>query len=462
MIDLMAETIRQFNMIEEGDRVVAGISGGADSVCLLLNLVEYQKKVTFDLEVVHVNHLIREDASSDATFVKGLCDKYDIPFYLHEIDVEAMAKEKHISTEEAGRIARYEAYREHKPTKIAVGHHSSDVAETVLLNMCRGTGIHGLVGVPPVSGDVIRPLIRLTRKEIEDYLDSLGQEYCTDSTNLTTDYTRNKIRLDIMPYLEKNINSRAEGHISDLAADVREAEEYLSEKITEACDNCVRQMSEGVFEADIMTLKKENIYIQKEVILEIFDRLHCGRKDIGRIHVEGVLSLCDLQGEKSLDLPYGIRAVKQYDRLIMRVKDGSEESDNSDFERIIELGGLNTEWVTDTDNGLRVRASLSDRGNICDIPSSECTKWLDYDKIECSPMLRTRRSGDYLTTDEWMHKKSLKDYFVDEKIPKSDRDKVLLVADGSHIIWVIGHRISSYYKISEQTKRIIKIDISEL
>jgi tRNA(Ile)-lysidine synthase len=462
MIDLMAETIRQFNMIEEGDHVVAGISGGADSVCLLLNLVEYQKKVAFDLEVVHVNHLIREDASHDASFVKGLCDKYDIPFYLHEIDVEALAKEKHISTEEAGRIARYEAYRDHKPTKIAVGHHSSDVAETVLLNMCRGTGIHGMVGVPAVSGDVIRPLIRLTRKEIEEYLDDLGQEYCTDSTNLTTDYTRNKIRLEVMPYLEKNINSRAESHISDLAADVREVEEYLMTKVREAYDRIVTCVSENTLEIAVPSLKNENIYIQKEVILEVFGSLHVGRKDIGRIHVESVLSLCDLQGEKSLDLPYGIRALKQYDKLTMRICKEADEKDNSGFEEIIELDDINAEWETATDSGLKVRISLADREEGSDIPSSECTKWLDYGKIECSPMLRTRRPGDYLTTDDHMHKKSLKDYFVDEKIPRSERDSILLLADGSHIMWVLGHRISSYYKIDEQTKRIMKIDISEL
>ena len=458
MIERVAKTIRQFNMIEEGDNIVVGVSGGADSVCLFLSLLEYQKYVSFKLKVVHINHMIRPEASKDADFVRELCDKYDIPFVLHEIDVEKISSENHISTEEAGRLARYDAFNAEKPDKIAVGHHEDDVAETVLHNMCRGTGIHGMSGIAPISGKIIRPLLYVSRIEIEEYLSSIKQPYCVDKTNEGNDYTRNKIRNVILPYMKSEINAASSNHIAKLAGDILDIEDFLmteTEKHFEKLAIC----SPSSVQIDIQGLLQIPEILKREIILKSFDYLHVGRKDITRNHVQEVLSLIVLNGEKALDLPYGIKAIKSYDSIrIFVCHDKTRDTDHVTLPLLTPDGD---EWIYTMADGSIFKARTFTRSKETEIPASDCTKWFDYDKIECSLMLRTREAGDYIVVDDLMHEKKLKDYMIDEKIPKSDRSVMSLLADGSHILWVIGRRISAYYKVSENTKTILEVDITD-
>ena len=204
MISKVKEYLTKYEMINPGDTVIAGVSGGADSTCMLLSLLEYKKIVDFDLKVVHINHLIRKEAKEDADFVGKICEKEGISFTCFEDDVEKIAKELGMSVEEAGRKVRYEHFREiAKDTgKIAVAHNKNDVAETVLFNIFRGTGLEGLSSLEPVNGQIIRPLLGVTRKEIEEYLKTLNQEFCTDCTNNENEYARNKIRNVILPFAE--------------------------------------------------------------------------------------------------------------------------------------------------------------------------------------------------------------------------------------------------------------------
>ena len=191
--------MEKYSMISKNDLVAAGVSGGADSLCLFWMLLEYRKRVPFDLVVVHVNHLIREEAGEDADFVKSICEKEKIPFYLKETDVGEMARKQKLSEEETGRKVRYEAFEEairlykteeNTMCKIAVAHHQGDSAETMLFHLFRGTGLYGMTGILPINGKIIRPLLNVSREEIEEYLRKRGQEWCIDCTNEEDTYTQ--------------------------------------------------------------------------------------------------------------------------------------------------------------------------------------------------------------------------------------------------------------------------------
>ena len=456
MLRTVREYIEKYNMIQPGDEIIAGVSGGADSVCMFLQLIEYKKQCEFTLKVVHINHLIRTDAADDAAFVKELCDRYEVEYHLFEVDVEQLAAEMGLSTEEAGRQVRYERFRQvmaSDSAKIAVAHNENDVAETVLFNIFRGTGLEGLASLTPVNGDIIRPLLGLSRDEIESYLDSVSQEFRTDSTNATNDYARNKIRNVILPYAEENISPQAVGHIAELSQKMLMLREYVKKETEKAYFMAVTESDERA-EIDLVTFDRLDPMIKREVILLALEKLTPHRKDITGRHVESIIGLLVREGEKKADLPYGLEAVKQYDRLCIRKK---VEEKKAGFEYDIDKDG-----DIILEGNVTVKVRIFDRPSSLEIAQKTYTKWFDYDKIMNCVKLRTRRQGDYLTVNRSGGTKSLKDYFIDKKIPREERDSIPLIADGSHILWAVGFRISEYYKVSDDTGKILEISIKGL
>lgn len=444
--------LKQFNMIEPGDEIIAGVSGGADSTCMLLQLAEYRSKCDYLLKVVHINHLIREDASEDAGFVEKLCALYEIPFYLFEEDVEKLAKDMGLSTEEAGRKVRYDRFRqvmESDNAKIAVAHNRNDVSETVLFNMFRGTGIEGLCSLNPVNGNIIRPLIGMTRMEIEEYLNDVKQEYRTDSTNASNDYSRNKIRNVVLPFAEKEIVSGATEHIAALSEKMRLVRDYIRKEAETYLEKTVVFQDRGAV-IDVEKIKTLEKLMQNEVVLIVLERLTSGRKDIGQIHVEAICGLLEKEGEKRISLPYGLEAVKQYGQMYIRPR---VECDMHRIDSIIDKNDI----ALDDGHTLKMRIFNNTVG--LSIPQNTYTKWFDYDKIIECLRIRNKQKGDYLTINSELKRKSLKDYMIDMKIPREQRDSLMVIADGSHILWVLGYRISEYYKVSEDTKNIIEISL---
>jgi len=443
--------IEEYNMIIPGETVTVGVSGGADSVCLLLNLIEYSKKVPILINVVHINHLIREEAGEDASFVRDLCEKYDLPFYLFEEKVEEIAKDKGISTEEAGRNIRYMRFSEiSKGGKIAVAHNSNDVAETVLFNIFRGTGIEGLASLEPVNGNIIRPLLNVTREEIEEYLDKKKQSFVIDKTNKTELYARNKIRNTILPYAEEKIVEGATEHISALSNKMRLIRHYI-EKQTQACFEKAVTLRDDEMIINIEEFCQLEELMQQEVILLSLEKLTSGRKDIGEKHIAAILSIVAGEGEKRVDLPYGLEAVKHYDSLIIRKRKNKDDKEEK-------LGvKINGEGVFSLGKYGQIKSRIFSYDRNMSIERNTYTKWFDYDKIINCLEVRNRVSKDYLTVNSQMSKKALKDYFIDEKIPREKRDSIPVVADGSQIVWVIGYRISEAYKVTDNTKTIIEL-----
>ena len=466
--------VDEHNMLNASDYVVAGVSGGADSVCLLFALLEIRKKLPIDIHVVHVNHMIRDGAKDDAEYVRSLCEKFDIKFTLKECDVAAAAKREGISVEEAGRNARYKAFYEvlydagaGAPPKVAVAHNKNDCCETFLFNLFRGSSLRGLSGIAPVRGEAIRPLMCLERSEIEEFLDKNGIKYCIDHTNLEDNYTRNRIRHHILDTAVEMISPAAIAHISDACVKISGAYSFISDITADAYKRCVKEDEKGV-RIDSKEYDVTHHVIQGYVIMAAIEKAAQSARNIESVHVEQIRALFKKQCGRKVDLPYKLCAVRDYSGVLLQKACG-ESADNitieyaltaSDRERL-----LNNESIEiDLRGGESLVLSIieADSKNIKNIPQKKYTKWLDYDRIEKDVVIRTRKEGDYLTIDApegAIRRKTLKSYFTDKKIPAAERGKICLVTEGSHVLWITGERISCFYKISGSTKRILELKL---
>lgn len=281
--------IRQYHMIEKGDRIVIGVSGGADSVCLLMALCSLQEKLGFQVLICHVNHELRgEEAAQDEAYVEMLCHKMQVPFFAFHENVELIAKKRKESLEEAGRYVRRQAFeqlcKEQGGTKIATAHHSNDNAETMLLNMARGTGLRGLCGIRPVYGKWIRPLLELSREEIEQWLKDCDIRYCVDETNQEDEYTRNRIRHHVIPTLEEQVNTRTVEHFVKLSEQAEEIYEYLEKQTDQAWNICVKQ-TDGLQSRKEIFLKAEEMKHLDPVIKKLLIQRSVSEVALSLIHI---------------------------------------------------------------------------------------------------------------------------------------------------------------------------------
>ena len=473
-------------MLQAGDRVVAGVSGGADSVCLLFLLLEWQKEVPTDIAVVHVDHGIRAEAGEDARYVEQLCAEKGIPFFLTRAEVRERAGREKISEEEAGRRTRYEAFdraaEEWGATKIAVAHNSNDRSETQLFHLFRGSGIRGLASILPVRDRIIRPLLCLERWEIEEFLRQRGIPYCRDVTNDEDDYTRNRIRHHILPYAEQNIVKGCVTHMNQTAELLAETEDYLEQQTRKAAEQCVR-ITGGSGEKTIRAADRRTVtvsiatkefltlhpVIRKRLLYETVKQLSPGQKDITYRHIQELLTLFTEEGNRQICLPFGIRGRRQYEEVLLTV----ETAEGDPPEKLPEQAERKMDMQLPPGQKGTVECEAGtleycvcelacDPEKNQEVPTNQYTKWFDYDKIKKCPVIRTRQTGDYLTMADGrggMIHKSLKSYLVDQKIPQTQRDRLPILAEGDHVLWVVGYRISEYYKVTENTKRILKVQL---
>ncbi len=467
--------VREHHMLQPQDRVVAGVSGGADSVCLLFVLLEWAKHIPLELAVVHVNHGIRQDAAEDACYVQELCRQHGLAFYLTEVNVREKAALEKCSEEETGRKVRYEAFakaaEEFQANKIAVAHNSNDRSETMLFHLFRGSGIKGLGSIQPIRDNIIRPILCLERGEIEDYLAVRKIAYCQDSTNEEDDYTRNRIRHHILPYVEKEIVQGCVSHMAQAAEMLSETEDYLKQQTQAALEECVEEQPDR-YEIMADKLKSYHPIIQKRILHHLVKQLSPHQKDISYVHIQELCSLFAKEGNRVICLPFGIRGRREYDKVFLEmIKEEKTVSDAVAESEIMLPGQDELPWsitVGGEDQWKMVFSvfkmeSSYKKGE--EVPQNEYTKWFDYDKIEKCLTLRTRKTGDYLTIasrEGTMVHKSIKDYFITQKIPRTQRDKILLLTEKEHVLWVVGHRISEYYKISENTKYILQVQLEKV
>lgn len=435
-MEKVLEFIEEKSLIQKNDQIIVGVSGGADSVYLLRVLCFLRDSLNLTLEAVHVNHQIRNEAGNDQQFVEKLCEKLSVPCTVICADVKKIAREQKLTLEEAGRKVRYDIFYERQKllgnAKIAVAHHKNDQAETFLFRAARGTGLEGAGAMKAADFPLIRPLLCMQKHEIQEKLLAMNQEWVEDVTNIDNAYARNHIRNQIIPLLEE-VNEQAVEHIAFLTEDIQEAAKYLRDIVWKEYQNIVEN-SNGQKRINCRQFQKRPLWMQKQVIKKALEETAGCRKDIEKRHVMDLLDLVKKETGKQISLPYEMTAEKSYQYIYLR-KGKKQEKQQME--------------------GILLKEEIQDFSNILE---NDCIKIIDYDKIEKSIQLRHRRPGDFFVFGSDGKKKSLNRYFIDEKFPRNLRDKIFLVADGSHIVWIVGYRVSSHYKVSGTTKRYLKLE----
>jgi len=474
MQDKIKKYIEEWKMIEQGDKLIVGVSGGADSVCLLSLLYLWREKMGFDIVVVHIHHGLREGtADKDEQYVRALCTEYELPLLAYRRNVQEESEKRRCSIEEAGREVRHEIFKKvremQRGSKIVLAHHKNDNAETFLMNLARGTGIRGLKGIAPVNGVIVRPLLCVERLEIESYLEKHKIAYRIDETNQSNLYMRNRVRNELLPYIQQNINTKVVEHIDSASRQFLRLQEYLQYEVQKHFDKCV------CCEDGSCVIREDAFYqvpeaLRSFVIQRVLEQVSNKRKDISTIHMEDVEKLFDNQVGRRIDLPYAMQAVRVYEgvRLEKKVKAMPAKREAHIREvHILDAPEICMQEVTVChrifSNTMRQQNDVDAAQNIPrDEAGKRYTKQFDYDIIKGNVVVRTRQSGDYIVMNEHGNKQKIKDYFINQKVPSEKRDTVLLIADGSHVLWIVGYRTSLAYKVSERTNKILEIEIKEM
>jgi len=439
--------IRKYNLIQSGDNLVVGVSGGADSMMLLHFLYTRQVKYDIKVKVAHVHHGIRKEAEEDAVFVKEICKTWHIPYYRHDCNVKELSRQNNMSQEEAGRTERYNFFISltNDSSRIVTAHTMSDQAETLIMRFFRGTDIKGLGGISPKRGNIIRPLLCLKRAEIEAYCTRNGINYRDDHTNFMPIYTRNKIRLECIPYIEQNINPNVISLLGEHSHLYRESEDFLKMYTQELFQKCAIIKDDEV-SIDLAQFESYHQYIQKRLILVALEVLKGTVKDITLKHIESVAELAMLQSGKRVCLPYHIIACKKYNELTLSYK----QQKPAQYQYALKIGTTKV-----SESKCMIKLTRVEKETIEQKNENMYTKYIDYGKMKVELQIRTRLPHDYIMTKQGT--KKLKKLFIDDKVPSSLRETTLLIADGDAIIWIVGGRLNTDYYITEATKEVLKI-----
>lgn len=455
MIEKVKKYINDNNLIKGDEHIVLGVSGGPDSVCLLHVMMAVCKDVS-RLHVIHVHHGLRESADRDEIFVKELCMKNEVDIQVVHVDVKKYASENNLSEEEAGRILRYEAFdkkanvlRENgHDVKIAVAHNMNDNAETILLNIFRGSGIRGIAGIKNKRDNIIRPLLNIERNEIEQYLKDNNIGYCLDETNDTDDYSRNRIRHNILPVAVDGVNKGAIKNMARLSEHATEALDYIDSE-TEKAYRKYSVNKNGNILIKNEVLEECHSYIVKAVIYRCFGEVSKSLKDVESVHIDLIVDFFHKQTGRKLDLPYDVCAVKSYEGIVISKNQTIHKNEQ-----------VQITFPCEKKYGKYKISCVIEANDKCAYPREKYTKWFDYDKIKGTLMLRERGDDDYICISS-TGTKSLSKFFVDEKVPQLERDDIPIIAMGNEILWIIGYRDSFRYRIDDSTKNILKIHVEE-
>lgn len=432
MLHKISKYISCNKLLSEGDKVLIALSGGADSVALLHIL----RRLGYNCIAVHCNfHLRGDESMRDQHFVEELCKHLNIPLYVIDFDTELYARENKLSIEMAARTLRYKEFEkirlEESATAIAVAHHRDDSAETLLLNLMRGCGIRGLHGIRPKNGHIIRPLLRIGRKDILQYLQDRGIEYVIDSTNLSSDYTRNKVRLELLPLMAQ-INPSIEETIADTAERLAEAEEIYNQAIEEATG---RVLSDSTI--DISKLKQEKA--PGTLLHELLSPY-----GFNSAQVRDILANIDSEsGRRYKTAEWEV--IKDRERLIITPK-------REGFSKI----PLPQEGKVSTPHGLlRIDRNIYNGT----IPKQRNIATLDTAKIEFPLTLRNTKKGDRFHPFGMRGTKLISDYLTDRKRSIIEKEQQLVVTDANdNILWLVGERPSAICSVGNSTTEVITLE----
>ena len=450
VINEIKNTIQKYNMFNYNDTVVIGVSGGADSVMLLHCLNSIKKEYNLTLLIAHVNHKIRkETAERDALFVENLCKQLDLPFYLKEIDIPKLAKEQGMSEEEMGRKARYDFFAELAGVngKIATAHNANDNVETVLMRFIRGTGVKGLSGIPYVRGNIVRPILDITREDIERYIKENNLTHITDETNFENIYTRNKIRLDLIPFIKENFNPNLINTVNDNVVSYREDSEYFENIVSELFDNKVKK--DDCFSISLSCLKENHPSISKRLILKTLNAfLGLEQTCVSADTLNKIYTGINMQTGTTFTVNKDCRIRVSYEDLIFERWEDKKMNDavfNYDF------GALEEEQVSYPELKLDLSFYNVWDMNIVNTPNEFYLPFCNYEGKTLQ--LRTRREGDVFRVEDNVHKK-LNRVFTDKKVDETLRDHIPLLCDGNEVLCAFGYFVTRF---QDRTGKFMKI-----
>lgn len=446
MLEQVAETIARYDLLPRGGSAVVGLSGGADSIALLTILLRLAPQNDWRITAAHFNHGIRGvGAEADELFVRDFCEAHGVPLCVETCDVPSYARANGMSIESAGRTLRYEflerARQRFECDAIAVAHHMDDNAESLLLHLVRGSGLMGLTGMQPMRGNIIRPLLNVRRSEIEAFLDEEGVAFCTDETNLIADGTRNRLRLDIIPYVEEHINPAIVTTLCSTAQLLLRDEAYLSAVAQKALEDS--RVLDGFDRAALDALP---VPIKTRAIRIALAEAGA-TADIERVHVEAICELLHGRTGARLALPH-VEAWVSYSLIKFGVPNPHEP-----FETPLIISG-----VTHTPLG-NFKCEITD--GCAGFFKSRSVAFMDMDavlRLGGSLCVRTRRDGDRFRPVGAPGRRKLKDYLIDKKIDRVERNNIPVVAVNDEVLFVTGFASSESVKITDETARMLKIE----
>ena len=445
--------IKKNKLICPKEHIVVGVSGGADSMCLLHILRDLREEYELQLTVAHINHGIRLEAKEDADFVAEMCEKWDIPYKEHQCNVIQIAKDKKCSEEEAGRNERYWFFEKTRKAcggdKIAVAHTMNDQAETMLMRLIRGSGISGLGAMTAKRDFIIRPLLAISREDVEAYCHQHGIDFKEDKTNKMDLYTRNRLRRHVLPMLKKDFNPKVVEAVAQAALQLQETEQYLVVQTQSAYEAVVTTDNKGCM-IQIEPFMAYHSVIQGRIIRLVIDHQIGSLKNVNYLNISDILELFYKQSGKMVHIGSQYIAIREHGSIrIMK------QEKKSGFCVDLAIGKNDVVQCNK-----KVELRVYEDGESIQRHENAYTKNIDYDKMNGNLQIRNRKSGDRILLKGGS--KKLKDFFIDEKIPKSCRDEVILVADDKYIIWVVGYRLSEAYYITNKTERILEIQIDDM
>ncbi|MDP4088376.1 MAG: tRNA lysidine(34) synthetase TilS [Bacillota bacterium] len=454
-------------MLQKGDRVIVAVSGGPDSMCLIHILHSLKDRYDITLYAAHVNHCLRgEDSDGDEEYVRNFCIENSIEFFSKRVDIGALSRELNLSSETAGREARYDFFKELRSglgaQKVALAHNLNDQAETMLMRIMRGTGLEGLYGIKPVRDNIyIRPILILAREEIEAYCERYGIKPRIDKSNYESIYNRNKIRLELIPYIRENFNKDIVNTLSRLSYIIGRDNDFIEEAAEKRYYELCREEPGRVILNKAISGEKEAI--TSRILRHAIKYVRGNLKNIEMVHINDIISLFTIGTGKRINLPGGIVCENVYGDIRIFKSDNLKQESFVDNITIFQKDKdilLPSVCFIDA-MGLSVSMRLIDREEVTDFGEEGSKRYFDYDTVKNSISLRYRREGDRIVPCGMRGSKKLKDVFMDLKLPKEERDKVPIICFDDEIAWVFGYRVSNNHIVTKKTKNIIEIKIEK-
>ncbi|MFO7667873.1 MAG: tRNA lysidine(34) synthetase TilS [Desulfobacterales bacterium] len=477
LIQKTKETVAEYNMLQERDSVLIGVSGGADSVALVHVMEEIAPIFSVKLGIAHLNHSLRgNESDTDAGFVVSLSEKLNLPCYTAKEDIIAYKKKHGLSIEEAGRRVRYSFFENIAQmegfNKIALGHTSDDNAELILMYLIRGSGPLGISGIPPVRGVydskllIIRPFIKTARFDIIKYISSNGLSHVVDKSNMDMKYLRNKIRNDLIPELKQNYNPKIVDTINRLASIMRSEDEWIENELEPVLKKCTMFEEINRIVLSISGINTLHPAVKRRIARSAIRKVKGDSRRLGYSHIELLMAQLIYDSDSwSLDLPDRIRITRAGKKLIVSKEEknlrhlSSKRSvyNEAFFEHVINKPGL----IVDEKEGFSISFSEITDMNLQDIYHAvPGTAFFDMEKIDFPLIIRNYLPGDRFTPLGMKGSQKIAKYLMNNKVPREKRIKSPVVISNGKIIWLAGFVIDNSVKVTTGTRKILKAELS--